>query len=321
MTDPTPLIVDSDLDTDCDDAAALAVMHRLADDGRCEPLGVVCSAPVAACAAYASHVNRAYGRPSLPVAAIDPDRWADNPMRDAYVKHRGAMGEQGRLYVEAPEVEPADPGALPEAVALYRRLLAAPGPLRRIAAIGTLTALAALLDSEPDAHSPLPGHELVRRRVELLVTMARGHHPAGRDGFNWRMDPAAAHAVLTRWPTPLHVQPQGADVLTGRGLHAHATTDPRHPVAMAYRRWLGPDADPPARASWDPLTVWAAVDPTGPLWHHDRGEVVDFDPATNAYRWHAPGPDDAREHVHLRLTATPEDAAARIDALIDLASS
>ena len=37
------LIIDTDFETDCDDAGALAILHGLADRGLIEPLGIVAS--------------------------------------------------------------------------------------------------------------------------------------------------------------------------------------------------------------------------------------------------------------------------------------
>ena len=62
---------------------------------------------------------------------------------------------------------------VPDAVEVYRRVLAAsPARSVTIASVGLLTNLELLLRSAPDAHSPLPGHELVAEKVALLAMMA-----------------------------------------------------------------------------------------------------------------------------------------------------
>ena len=38
---PVPIIFDTDMDNECDDAGALAVLHALADEGEAEILAVV----------------------------------------------------------------------------------------------------------------------------------------------------------------------------------------------------------------------------------------------------------------------------------------
>jgi len=61
------------------------------------------------------------------------------------------------------------------AIGLYRRILAsAPDKSVTICAVGTLTALAALLRSRPDSQSALSGWKLIDEKVDRLVTMAKG---------------------------------------------------------------------------------------------------------------------------------------------------
>ena len=45
------LILDTDIDTDCDDAGALAVLHALQSRRQATILGVICSVSYACCAA------------------------------------------------------------------------------------------------------------------------------------------------------------------------------------------------------------------------------------------------------------------------------
>jgi inosine-uridine nucleoside N-ribohydrolase len=57
------VIIDTDPDTDFDDARALDVLHHLADQGEADILGVACSIPIAACAACAQAINWHHRRP------------------------------------------------------------------------------------------------------------------------------------------------------------------------------------------------------------------------------------------------------------------
>jgi hypothetical protein len=150
-----------------------------------------------------------------------------------------------------------------DGVALYRHLLSRqPDRSVTICAIGTLSALAQLLDSPPDAASPLSGLALVAQKVERLVTMAGAEFPEGEDTFNWRMDLPAAVQVVERWPTPLVASSLGTSVYTGARFMAAAPPD--HPVAVAYRTFLGDSRA--NRPSWDLLAVWYAVcQPAGAL--------------------------------------------------------
>ncbi len=64
---PVRILFDTDLQTDCDDAGALAILHALADAGEAEILGLVVSSGDPWAAGCADAINTWYGRPDLPV--------------------------------------------------------------------------------------------------------------------------------------------------------------------------------------------------------------------------------------------------------------
>ena len=67
---PRRIILDTDMDGDCDDASALAILHALANRGECTILGIVVSAPpVEGAVGTVRAINQACGRPDLPVGA------------------------------------------------------------------------------------------------------------------------------------------------------------------------------------------------------------------------------------------------------------
>ncbi len=66
---PVQIIFDTDMDNDCDDAGALAVLHALADKGEAEILAVVTNrrGKSTASAAACDVINTFYGRPDIPI--------------------------------------------------------------------------------------------------------------------------------------------------------------------------------------------------------------------------------------------------------------
>lgn len=281
------LILDTDLDTDCDDAGTLALLHALADAGECELAAVVCSAPIAACAGAARAINAAYGRAGIPVAAVRVPDYGSAPAWQAYRAHRAnaRIGGENATYADllARTRPPGEP--VEDAVALYRRLLAAaaPGSLA-ICGIGTLTALAQLLASGPDAASPLSGRELAARAVRELTVMAICDHPAGADRFNWAMDLPSAAAVIAGWPGALSVSSAGQSIPTGARFTAAAPDG--HPVRTAYVSFLGGAGR--ERPSWDQVTALYAVRGlAGPYALSGPRELV-LDPVAGGHRWLPP---------------------------------
>ena len=150
---PVPVVFDTDMDTDCDDVGALAVLHALADLGECEILATPVSSRFAYSAPCTAAINAYYGRGALPVGAPKGD---------------GANVNRGSRY--AKQIAEAFPGRFetnadaPDAVAVYRRVLAArpdaaadPAGGVVVVTVGYLTNLRDLLASGPDEASPLTG--------------------------------------------------------------------------------------------------------------------------------------------------------------------
>src|SRR5258708_6150344 len=67
---PLKIFFDTDMETDCDDAGALAVLHALADRGECEILATVVSVRDPNSAATVDAINQYYGRPNLPLGMV-----------------------------------------------------------------------------------------------------------------------------------------------------------------------------------------------------------------------------------------------------------
>ncbi len=290
------IVFDTDMDTDCDDAGALAMLHALADAGEAEILATVVSSKYRWSVPCTAAINAWYGRPDLPVGCPKGD---------------GAPTNRGSRY--ARKIAAAFPTRLktnddaPSAVAVYRRVLAAqPARSAVVVTVGYLTNLRDLLDSGPDRHSPLNGADLVRRHVARWVCMG-GRYPRhlkhGNYG-NFMPDPGAAVAAATRWPTPVFFSGLGRKVRTGKGL---GKTPKGNPVRRAYELYLG---DRPTRSSWDQVAVLYAVRPDAPFWRvREEGHNHIFANGTNEWR----GTPD-KNH---RLVTFPGDRREEVTAVIE----
>jgi inosine-uridine nucleoside N-ribohydrolase len=310
MTIPK-ILLDTDMDSDCDDAGTLAVAATLHREGVAELAGVLCSIPEPACAWYTRAVLERYGL-VVPVGSLRLPEWETADRYAGYRTHRERAKANGTVYNEiiGGEWHAANPdAAIPDAVALYRRLLAAAedGSIT-ICAIGTLTALARVLDSPPDDVSPLDGRSLVAAKVTALATMAEGWFPEGADVFNWKMDLQASARVLRDWPGTVVVSPWGRQVCVGERFLAEAPDD--HPVARAYRIHLGTRAT--NRPCWDQLAyLIAALGEDAPFAQH-AGNQMTFDEATGRHRWQTGG----GLFIHVEPTETNEELARRVEDLM-----
>jgi len=267
---PVAIIFDTDMDTDCDDAGALAMLHALADRGEVSILATVVSSKYPFSAPCVEAVNRYYGRGALPVGVP---------------KGKGASTKRGSRYArqiaEAFTTRLRTNADADDAVDVYRRTLAArPDASVVIVTVGYVTNLRDLLRSKGDKHSTLDGRQLVRAKVKRWVCMG-GRYPANlrHGGYgNFMPDPGAAVEAVANWPGTIYFSGMGRKVLTGRTL---GKTPADNPVRRAYKLYL---KDRPARPSWDQTALLFAVRPNAPYWKlRTKGSNVIYPNGTN--RW------------------------------------
>lgn len=198
---PVKMIFDTDIGGDIDDAFALALIHRLADRGSVELLGVTLTNPNEVAARFVAAVNAKYGRPDVPVGVPANSRKDDDQYSAKTLAQKTADGA-----VEHPVPDGFEPV---EAIALLRRLLAdAEDGSVVIVQVGYATNLAALLETPGDSISPLTGRELAAKKVRLLSLMGGAFTfdestAAYRDHKEWNVicDVPAMRKVARDWPS------------------------------------------------------------------------------------------------------------------------
>jgi inosine-uridine nucleoside N-ribohydrolase len=303
------LILDTDMGNDIDDALALAMLHALVSRGEAELLAVTLTKEGGSSAAYVDAVNTFYGRPDIPIGTIPgggptPE---DAPWLQAILEREQADGPP--LYPHDLEA-----GRAPAAVEVLRRTLAneKDGAVV-VVQVGFSTNLVQLLDSPPDASSPLDGRTLVARKVGRLVVMA-GAYPQGGPEYNVERDVASAQRLFSTWPTPI----VASGVEVGSAIEFPATSIESdfgyvsdHPIAEGYRRYLPMPYD---RPTWDLTAVLHAV----------RPDAGDFDRSPRGYiEVHPDGRTTFHESPvgnHLFLTVEEAHIPRVRDTFVDLAS-
>jgi len=302
MAAPVPLIFDTDMGNDIDDALALAVIHALESRGEAKLLAVTLTKDNRHAAPYCDLVNHFYGRGHVPVGAVREGKTPkDSPMIQVPVERRGADGR----YVYPRSLD--DYSRAPDAVDLIRRTLeqAADGTVV-IVQVGFSTNLARLIDSPG-------GMDLVRRKVRLLSAMA-GEFPTGRAEYNVKTDLPAATRLFESWPTPVIAsgfEIGKAILYPAASIEKDFSYTDHHPVADAYRNYQKMPYD---RPTWDLTSVLYAVRP-------DRGYFSLSAPGV--IRVDAEGkttlePSAAGRHRY--LIADELQKARTLEALVQLAS-
>jgi purine nucleosidase len=333
---PPAVIFDTDMWTDVDDALALSMLHTLDDRDEIMLAAVTISSDRADSAAYASLLNAFHGRADMAVGLVSGgfgeadhrarfSHWGPPPAFTSTLAAR--TGPDGAPLYPRPL---KDGEAKPEAVAVLRQTLAAqPDGGVVIIQTGYSTNLARLLDSPPDAASPLSGAALVRQKVRLLSVMggnfgdstSGGHTiPKGAPEFNVQADIASAQALFARWPTPIVAsgfEVGQALLFPGASMVNDFARTPGHPTAEAYLLWCEETARPVCphdHATWDLTSVlhaarpdegYFALSPPGRITVLDDGGVV-----------FAEAPDGPHRH----LIVDPQASARVISAMVELAS-
>jgi inosine-uridine nucleoside N-ribohydrolase len=206
----------------------------------------------------------------------------------------------------------------PEAVALLRRTLAVqPDGSVVVVVVGFSTNLARLLDSPPDAASPLSGRDLVAQKVKFLSMMAghfAGESPSGAGEYNVIMDLPAARKVLQAWPTPIYIAPYELGVqiaYPASSIEKDYAYVPHHPIAEAYRLYIKFPYD---RPTWDLISVLFGVLPErGYFTLSPAGKVRVNETGRTSFEATATG-------AHHILSCNPAQTPRVLEAMIQLCS-
>lgn len=309
VPEPVRVIFDTDIGNDIDDALALGVLHALESRGACRLLAVTVSKGHPAAAACVDAINHFYGRGTIPIGqSLD----APTPEAGNYLLPLVEAQDDGRFrYPRRLQL-----GAAPSAVEVLRRVLAAqPDHSVVLVVVGFSTNLARLLDSGPDEHSPLPGHELVAQKVRLLSQMAGMFSTEGRQReYNVFIDVPSARRVFADWPTDLVVS--GFEIglaikFPAPSIEQDFSYVAHHPLAEAYRLYQPMPYD---RECWDLTSVLYAVHPGRDYFSLSPPGVITVD--DRQITQFAPRPDGR----HRYLIASPAQIERVREALIQLAS-
>ena len=310
---PVKLIFDTDMGNDVDDVMALCMIHSLQQRGAVDLLGVTITKDHPQAAAFVDAVNTFYGRPDVPIGVVKGGATRDAGKFNLLAEARNDDGS-----LRYPHDLPGGDEA-PEAVGLLRRLLAAEADHGvTLVQVGFFTNFRRLLESQPDANSPLAGRDLVARKVRLLAVMAGqfgAADPGKRDAeFNVATDIPAARALAQGWPSPVvwsgweigSAVPFPHEVIEQDFAYVE-----HHPLKEACCLCAPPPHD---RPTWDATALLCAVYPERGYFSLSAPGLVTVD--DKGITTHAPSPDGKGRDRHLVMDA---GQAARVrEAIVQL---
>ena len=253
------IIFDTDMDTDCDDVGALAMLLEAHKAQKIQLLSIISDSVCKYAAPCCEWIAKYYGV-NVSVGTVYADDYLDSEENrrrfERYRRYSKHCDEIGRSYnrIFAEELGKLDK-SYSSAKRIYRETLAkAEDGSVTVLCVGMLTGVYEALASEADEISSLSGKELFARKVKRVITMG---NPNCVNDFNWGMDAVATEGFFKLCPSPIYISPNGEDVITGA--HLTVSLDKMHPLRRAYEIWLGKKNM--GRSSWDLIATLYAINP------------------------------------------------------------
>ncbi len=289
------IILDTDMDSDVDDAGALAMLLNLHKAEVIDLIGVIVTSDDPYAPVCASVINAYYGFPDIPVG---------------FLKGQSALHNHSRYTKQIAEDFPSAIKTwndAEDAVSLYRKLLTNSGDESvTIVTIGHLSSLQGLLQSLPDQSSRLNGQQLSKNKVKRWVCMG-GQFPSGKEANFYRPDPHSTVYCIDNWEKEVVFcgWEAGNKVITG-GERLKNILETTHPVYMAfelYNKFAG-------RPSWDQLAVLYLLNPSVNLFSTVTGRCIVAHDGSNTW-------EDDSVGKHQYLVFNPQIALDFISYCVD----
>lgn len=289
------IILDTDLGGDCDDAGALAVLHNLADMGKAEILAFTHCASEISGSVTVKIINDWYSRSRIPVGRYDKSIFLEDEKCIRYTK---PLMEKYLKTHNMPEIE--------NATKVQRRVLAENEGVTLVV-IGMLNNIAELLKSNADDISSLNGLELVKKSVKNMYVMGGNFADLSYREWNIKTDIQSAQYVAKHFPMPIVYCgfELGENVWTGANLLKQPE---ENPVKFAYS--IYPGCQNGLRNSWDPITVYCAVNQENLLYTKSKNFNITFDDEGRVVL------SNGGKDCYLVMNASDEDVQIAIDELL-----
>ena len=311
-----PIIFDTDMDIDCDDTGALAVLHALMDIKEAKILGIICDVPSINSAFVAKAINTYYNYPEIPIGIVKDATFDTSDKYKMYREDRDKgmsfKGYYPPIIVNEFDAVDFDEQKVIDCVSLYRTLLSkSKDNSVVIIVVGLLTALAQLMDSDSDEITTLSGEQLIKKKVRKLITMGMGTFPNGNAEFNWLMDWESARRVINHWPTPLVVSTLGSQFRNGKKLSK--ATPITNPVRRCYEIYM--NGQNRGNYSWDLIAAYHGVRESNPYFEEISGFQIQLKEELGKNYW-IEDILNKKNHSYLRLISSKVQAKKELEDLL-----
>lgn len=260
QTAPVKVILETDMGNDVDDAMALDMLFKYANEGKVDILGISSNKRDEGSVEFIDALTSWYGSPQIPIGRVEDGVPCDDAVNYALLTVNMTDSVGNPLF---PQSHATDGHIIP-AVEMYRKVLAEqPDSSVTVISVGFSTNLARLLESPDDK-------ELVARKVNRLVMMGgdfENNDPADSLArfceYNIVKDIEAARKVFEQWPSEIVTSPfeLGIDICyPASSIENDFVSDVPNPVVEAYKVYLPMPYD---RPTWDLTSVLYAIEGEG----------------------------------------------------------
>lgn len=265
-----PVIIETDMGNDIDDALAVRLAYDAVADGEIDLLMISNHKHSTTAPEFIDILNVWFGHPET-IVANSSTAVTNNEYHDYTYDVATRKDKDGSLFYARSE---NNAGGYEDPVSAYRKLLSCSrNKSVVIISLGFGTTLEQLLDSKPDKYSRLDGKELIARKVKYLSLMAGSYgiqdtiivngvretlfdKTKKRCEFNVDNDVDAMRNVIDNWPTRIYQIPfEIGKMVMYPGKIAESA---KGPVFDAYRAYKSMPYD---RPSWDILAVAYVLEP------------------------------------------------------------
>ena len=293
------VIYDTDIGSSMCDLSALDMAVQLDELGYMKLIGVMLDRPDYCDPAkkgrfleFTDRTLAGLGRTDIPIARSMPLKDADGNPREAgvYIPYWSIVDSNDVTTGEAvlPEVNTNRYADLPDAVALYRRLLYdSDDRTVSICAVGFFNNLIALMKSEANDRKdgiPMSGMDLIQRKVKGLWVMAgcfnnNGIAQDGHGEYNVWTDIPSAKYVFENWPGEIIFSPWEVGLRLEYKAEWMAHDYPaggRCPAMHYFQKWWGNpphEVDPYPNRLWDNAAVLNVIVGESAVPLSERGTV------------------------------------------------
>lgn len=292
QTAPVKVILETDMGNDVDDAMALDMLFKYANEGKVDILGISSNKRDEGSVEFIDALTSWYGSPQIPIGRVEDGVPCDDAVNYALLTVNMTDSVGNPLF---PQSHATDGHIIP-AVEMYRKVLAEqPDSSVTVISVGFSTNLARLLESPDDK-------ELVARKVNRLVMMGgdfENNDPADSLArfceYNIVKDIEAARKVFEQWPSEIVTSPfeLGIDICyPASSIENDFVSDVPNPVVEAYKVYLPMPYD---RPTWDLTSVLYAIEGEGEYFTLSEPGTITVEPRGGTLFT----PNSAGRHRHL----------------------